>query len=100
MKKTSKILIILMVMILGGSKSFGQVIVKVKPNRPAVHAVRRPPAPSPNHTWVEEDWIPRGNSYVWHGGYWVAAPRKGAKFVTGYWRNSRRGMVWVPGHWK
>ncbi len=99
MKKIASFLILLSVLTLGGNKSFGQIIVRVRPARPAV-VINRPPAPSPRHVWVDEDWQLSGGRYVWHGGYWTAPPRPGAFYVRGHWRNTRRGSIWVPGHWR
>jgi hypothetical protein len=78
--------------------SNAQIIVKVRPPRPAV-VVARPPAPGPGYVWVEEDWVGRGNNYDWHGGYWAAPPRAGNHWVPGHWVQRRRGWVWMPGHW-
>jgi hypothetical protein len=75
------------------------LVVRVRPSRPAV-VVKRTPAPANGHVWVNEDWTVQGNSYTWHGGYWVAPPRKGARYVKGHWRHTRQGDEWVPGHWK
>lgn len=100
MKKLAKVFLVFMLCNFGISKVQAQIIVNVRPARPERVVVRRPPPPSPQHVWVEEDWVPRGNSYVWHGGYWVAPPRPGAVYIAGHWRNQRRGSVWVPGHWR
>lgn len=77
-----------------------QVIVRVRPDRPHRVIMHRPMAPSPRHVWVEEDWVPQGRSYAWHGGYWAAPPRAGAIYIPGHWQNTRRGSVWIPGHWR
>lgn len=81
--------------------SEAQIVVRARLGRP-VHrvVVRRPPAPSPRHVWVEEDWAPRGRTYVWHGGYWAAPPRPHAVWVPGHWDRRRGGYVWVPGMWR
>jgi hypothetical protein len=81
------------------TQSDAQVIVKVRPARP-VAVITRPAPPSPRHVWIEEEWVPQGNTYVWHGGYWVAPPRPGAVYIKGHWRQSRRGWIWIPGHWR
>src|ERR1700732_4865292 len=44
-----------------------QIYVKI---RPAPPVVVRTVAPSPRHVWVEEEWKPGGNGYVYAGGYW------------------------------
>lgn len=80
--------------------SHAQVIVRARLGRPAAVVVKRPPAPSPRHVWVEEDWTPSGNTYVWHGGYWAAPPRPRAVWVPGHWVTRPRGYFWKPGHWR
>jgi hypothetical protein len=76
-----------------------QIFVNIRPERPRA-IVRRPPPPSQAHVWVEEDWVPRGGTYVWHGGYWAAPPRPGAVYVPGHWSHTGRGHVWIAGSWK
>ena len=78
-----------------------QVYVRQRLVVPRPHVViAHPPAPSPRHRWVAEEWRPYRNSYRWHGGYWVAPPRPRAVWVPGYWATRRRGYVWVPGYWR
>ena len=101
MNKIVKTLALLLFFSFAGAKSYAQFVVKIRPDRPAVMDIhRRPPPPSRDHVWVEEDWVPQNGSYVWHGGYWAAPPRRGAFYVQGHWRETRRGSIWVPGHWK
>ncbi len=76
-----------------------QIFVNIRPSRPAM-VVHRPPAPARGHVWVEEDWVPQGGSYVWHGGYWAAPPRPGAVYIAGHWNHSRKGHVWIAGSWR
>ncbi len=99
MKKISKILFVLMFIAFGASNSFAQIVVRVRPARPAV-VVARPPAPSRFHVWVDEDWVPQGGTYAWHGGYWAAPPHPGARYIPGHWRDTRRGAIWIQGHWR
>jgi hypothetical protein len=100
MIKLAKTLTLLLFLSLAAANSYAQFVVRVRPARPERVIVRRPPPPSPRHVWVDEDWVAQGGTYVWHGGYYVAPPRRGAVYVQGFWRNSRRGSVWVPGHWR
>ena len=76
-----------------------QVYVRTRPSRPKVE-VKRTPAPSKAHVWVDEEWAPQGNTYAWHGGYWAAPPRPGAVYVRGHWTSSKRGHIWIAGYWK
>lgn len=100
MIKLAKTLTLLVLLSIAGTASYAQFVVRVRPSRPARVITRRPPPPSPRHVWVEEDWVPQGNTYVWHGGYYAAPPRNGSRYAQGHWRNTRRGSVWVPGHWR
>ncbi len=75
------------------------IYVKVRPPRPHV-VVQRPVAPSRAHVWVDEEWVPQGNTYTWHGGYWAAPPRPHAVYVRGHWSSTRRGHIWIAGHWR
>ncbi len=99
MKRTLKFLALLMVMSFAASNAFAQIVVKVRPVRSVV-VVKRSPAPSPRHVWVDEDWIAKRGNYTWHGGYWVAPPRQGAVYIPGHWKETRRGVIWVRGHWR
>lgn len=100
MKTTAKALIILGMVSLAASTTKAQIVVRVRPERPHEVVVRRPAPPSPRHIWVQEEWVPQGGRYVWHGGYWAAPPRPGAVYVPGHWRDTRRGSVWVTGFWR
>lgn len=82
------------------SVSNAQIVVNVRPERPRTVVVARPPAPSPRHVWVEEDWAPGRRGYAWHGGYWAAPPRPHAVWVAGHWDRRPRGYVWVKGYWR
>ncbi len=98
MKKILKAFAIAALITVSASASQAQIIVRVRPAAPRTVIVR-PPAPSPRHVWVREDWRPVNGRYVYGGGYWAAPPRAGARFIAGHWRNTRRGSVWIPGHW-
>lgn len=76
-----------------------QVYVRVRPAAPRV-VIARPPAPSPRHVWVAEDWRAHNRGYRWQGGYWAAPPRPRAVWVPGHWEGRRRGNVWIPGYWR
>ncbi len=80
--------------------SHAQIIVRVRPPRPRVVVTARPVQPSRAHVWVDEDWVGEGDHYRWHGGYWAAPPRPRAVWVGGFWKHSRRGDIWIPGHWR
>ncbi len=98
MKNIRKLWFILAIFILGAAfDSSAQVYIKVRPARP--HYERRA-APGPRHIWVEEDWEPRGGTYVFVGGRWVEPPRPRAVWIAGHWVHRPRGWVWIRGHWR
>lgn len=100
MKKLSKILMLFVaVSTFTALKSNAQIVVRVRPVRPREVVVTRPPAPSPRHVWVAEEWNNEGGRYVYHAGYWAVPPRPHAVWVQGHWSNRPRGYVWIPGHW-
>ena len=77
---------------------FGQeVIIRERPVRPRYERVA---APSPRHVWIEEEWEPRGGTYVFVGGRWAEPPHPGMRWIPGHWAQRPRGEVWIPGHWK
>jgi hypothetical protein len=83
------------------SVSDAQIVVRARLGRPVNRVVvHRPPPPSPRHVWVEEDWVPRGRTYAWHGGYWAAPPRPRAIWVPGHWDRRHHGYVWIGGYWR
>ena len=55
--------------------------------------------PRADNVWVDGYWYPVGSRYVWHAGYWTAAPYEGAywnepyytghQYVAGYWDGDR-----------
>ena len=100
MKKITKILFISAMIGLGASQAEAQIIVRIHPERPVAVIRERPVAPGAHAVWVDEDWIPQGATYAWHGGYWATPPHPGAVFIRGHWRETRRGSIWIPGHWR
>jgi hypothetical protein len=69
-------------------------------SEPTYVEVVRPQQPSTVHVWVGNGWSYNRQSrrYVQRNGYW-AVPRGERPYQQGYWRKSRRGSVWVNGHW-
>lgn len=101
MKTIWKSLMLAAAMSAAVSVSNAQIVVRARLGRPVRKVVvRRPPPPSPRHVWVEEDWVPKGRTYVWHGGYWAAPPRPGAVWVAGKWVHRRNGYIWIKGYWR
>ena len=95
-KKLSKLL--LSVIILSWvSSATAQIYIKV---RPVVPVIVPPPAPSPVHVWVDEEWVPSGGVYVYGGGHWESPPHAGYRWRKGYWRrHNNDGEEWVRGRW-
>lgn len=101
MKTVWKSLLVAATLTAAANVSEAQIVVRARLGRPVNRVVvRRPPAPSPAHVWVEEDWRPSGRTYAWHGGYWAAPPRPHAVWVPGHWDRRRHGYVWVQGYWR
>ena len=75
-----------------------QLIVNVKPDKPA--SVPRTPPPGPAYTWVEEDWQVVHDQYEWAGGRWEPQPMRRVIWIPGRWERRNNGYVWVPGIWK
>lgn len=100
MKRIIKVLTLIAITSFSISSTYAQIVVRVRPTRPRAVVVRRPAPPSAHHVWVKEEWVPRGNTYIYKAGYWAAPPRSGAFYVDGHWRHTRGGWIWVPGHWR
>ncbi|MFZ4059042.1 MAG: hypothetical protein ACOYKE_12940 [Ferruginibacter sp.] len=74
-----------------------QIYVQVRPIFPVVV---RPSQPSPVYVWVNEEWVPSGNGYIYTGGHWEAPARRGYYRTQGYWIKNKQGQKWVPGKWQ
>ena len=77
--------------------SNAQIVVDV---RPPVPHYERVVAPSPRHVWIDEEWEPRGGSYVFVGGRWAEPPHPGWRWEAGHWGDRGHGHYWKPGHWR
>jgi hypothetical protein len=98
MKKNLLKLMLLFVFLISASYSASaQIFVNV---RPPVPVIVRPPQPSRDHIWVNEEWEPNGKEYRYTGGHWVNPPHKGDRFREGHWNNRHGGHSWTPGRWK
>lgn len=98
MKTIKKSLLILAVALTCGAyTSMAQIYVHVRPHRPHYERVV---APTPRHVWIDEEWEPRGNDYVFVGGRWVLPPRDHVRWIPGHWRATPNGDVWIAGHWR
>lgn len=100
MKKITRSLILAGALIAFGvtTSKAQEIVVRARMHAPVV--VARPPAPSPRHVWVAEEWVPSGGTYVYKGGYWAEPPRPHARWIPGHWKRTPAGYVWRPGHWR
>jgi len=95
--KLIRLLLAVIVIFAVSFSASAQVYVKI---RPTFRVVQRPPQPSPNHVWIDEDWQPRGRNYRYSGGHWARPPHQGYQRNPGHWKNTRRGNVWIQGTWR
>ena len=56
-------------------------------------------APFRNAIWIGPEWRWNGYDYDCIPGHWVKRKHKRNRWIQGYWKNSRRGYIWVPGRW-
>ena len=97
-KNLSKIVLFTALIMAVSFSASAQIFVKIRPTHTVV--VRTAP-PSPAHVWIDEEWAPRGNTYVYTGGYWAVPPHPGYFWVPGRWvRHGYDGERWVPGRWR
>ena len=89
-----------LILMLGSLSGSAQVVVKVKPNRPA-HAINKPAQAKAEHIWIDGHWQydHHKKEYVWIQGRWVKE-NKDHHWVEGHWEAKDDGFIWVPGHWK
>jgi hypothetical protein len=66
--------------------------------QPKSDVVTHQAAPSPNYVWIEDEWIPKGRTYVHQPGHWVA-PRPHYVWIPGHWVREHRGWYWTKGYW-
>jgi len=56
-------------------------------------------APSASYVWVTGRYDWNGVEYVWLPGQWEPRPKERAVWTSGRWAPTRRGWIWVDGHW-
>ena len=98
MKKRFLITLLTLISLFGISEAFSQVVVKVRPNRPAI--VIKKPVKMPNgKAWIDGHWrwSKRMQSYVWVKGHAVRAKR-GHIWVAGKRSKRSHGWNYNPGH--
>ena len=89
-----------LLLLFSAQESMSQVVVKVRPNRPA-RVIAKPTKARPGKAWVAGHWSynRRAQKYQWTKGHWVKA-RPGKCWVPGHWKDVPGGHNWIPGHWK
>lgn len=100
MKNVMKV--ILLTLLIGLSYTVemnAQVVVKVKPARPATVAAK-PATIKSGHIWVDGHWKwnANKNKYIWVDGHWKSV-KAGHEWQAGYWVAANGGHKWVPGRW-
>ena len=90
----------LVTLFLGLGTASAQVVVKVRPARPAAVVVK-PAKIKRGYIWVDGHWKynKRHNRYVWVNAKYVRVKR-GHAYVAGHWKSVPGGYKWVPGHWR
>ncbi|HZP32098.1 MAG TPA: hypothetical protein VFB23_01955 [Candidatus Acidoferrales bacterium] len=101
MKKLTKVILVLAVVLAGASALAAQIAIGIRIGPPppprVIHVV--PERPGPDFVWVTGYWYPVAGHYRWHEGYWtrppypgarwVAARHDGERFYEGYWEGDR-----------
>ena len=84
----------------GFSTVQAQVVVSVRPNRPAVVVVK-PTKVKKGYVWREGYWKynRRSARYVWVKAGWIKKKR-GMVWVPGQWKQVPKGWIWVEGRWR
>jgi hypothetical protein len=96
-KYLSKLALLSVIALAVSFTASAQIYVKI---RPSVPVIVRPAPPSPTHVWIDEEWEPRGGTYVYAGGHWASPPHPGWAWIPGHWKREGRGEWWVKGHWR
>lgn len=66
---------------------------------PVARQVFKARQPSKSHIWMPNEYVWRSGRYVNVPGYWMMPPRKGHRYVTGFWQPTYGGYTWVAGYW-
>jgi hypothetical protein len=67
--------------------------------RPAEPVYERPAPPNSNFIWIGPGYVKKGGKYEYRSGYWISPPNSNHHWIDGRWKQTRRGWVWVNGHW-
>lgn len=97
-KLISKMILMFAIAISFSAVVDAQIVVKVRPPQPVIKV--RPVAPSPAHVWVGGEWVWVDGKYNYKDGYWERPSHGNRVWVSGRWKHTKLGWVWVPGHWR
>ncbi len=73
-----------------------RLVVKEKPADPVYY---RPAPPNSSFIWVGPGYVKKAGKYEYRNGYWASPPNSRHRWIEGKWKQTRRGWVWVGGHW-
>jgi hypothetical protein len=102
MKKTAKMLMVLLIVSLAAFKTHAQVSigVSVRIAPPALPTYTQPPCPVDGYLWTPGYWAyDEDGGYYWVPGVWVAPPRSGYLWTPGYWGYDGAIYVYHEGYW-
>lgn len=102
MKKTAKMLMVLLIASLSVSTTYAQVSIgiSIRTAPPALPTYTQPPCPVDGYLWTPGYWAyNEDGGYYWVPGVWVAPPRPGYLWTPGYWGYDGALYVYHEGYW-
>ncbi|WP_183561875.1 YXWGXW repeat-containing protein [Mucilaginibacter sp. SP1R1] len=102
MKKTAKILMVLLIASLAAIKTNAQVSIgiSVRIAPPALPVYSQPACPVDGYLWTPGYWAyDQDGGYYWVPGVWVAPPRVGYLWTPGYWGYDGSIYAYHQGYW-
>ena len=58
------------------------------------------PAPFAGAIWIAPEWQWQNGDYIYIPGYWTKPKKHHRRWISGFWKRTRRGFVWISGYWK
>jgi len=95
MKKYITICLVTVTILLASCGS-SRVVVAERPPDPVYD---KPTSPNPSFVWIGPKYVKRDGKYEYRSGYWISPKKKSHRWYDGRWKQTRRGWVWVDGHW-
>ncbi|MBB6111828.1 YXWGXW repeat-containing protein [Mucilaginibacter lappiensis] len=102
MKKTFRILMVLLVTSLATVKTYAQISigVSVRIAPPALPVYTQPACPVDGYLWTPGYWAYAADGgYYWVPGVWIAPPRVGFLWTPGYWGYDGSIYAFHQGYW-